>query len=386
MTSGIRRRPWRGPALPWHNLTQNKVRLAVAVSSISFASALMFLQIGLLGAVKKSASLIYDTLDFDIVLLSSKSLEASFSNPFDQRILYQAAGAQGVAAVTPIYISFGPWRNPTSQENWGIMILGFKPQDSVFRNPELSDASTQLQRQDTVLINQFSRPEFGDRSLGIRTELRGRVVEIVGQFRLSNTLRANGTVLTSDQNFSRLHPGRSLDAINLGLIKLESGADGDAVLATLREKLPLNVNILSRQEAIAKDQTYWVNTTSTGFVISVGAVMAVLVGGVIVYQVLHADVSEHLQEYAVLKAIGFSNQRLFNIVLQEAVILALLGFVPGLLISFGLYQLIWISTRLPIAMTLGRVGLIFGLSLTMCGTSGCWAARRIFTADPANVF
>ncbi len=381
-----RRKGWRGPPLAWRNLLQSKTRLLVGILAISFAVALVFMQLGLLGAVMKSAALLYDILDFDIVLVSSKSPEATYVPPFSQSLLYQAGGAKGVATVSPLYLGFQSWRNIETTQNRLILMIGFRSQDRVLRLSEVYPSLDPLKQPNTVLMNRFSRAEFGPREIGLKTELGRRQVEIVGLFNLNNTLRADGTVIVSDQNFMRLSPGRSLKDVSLGLIKVESGVDVNQLVQRLRKMMPATVQVFSRQEATRRDQDYWVKSTSIGYIIAVGVVMAVLVGTVIVYQVLNADVTDHLREYATLKAIGYSNLNLLSVIMQEAATLAALGFVPGCLLALGMYHVIFTATRLPVAMTTSRLFLVFLLTLLICGVSGLVAARKVLVADPADVF
>jgi putative ABC transport system permease protein len=83
---------------------------------------------------------------------------------------------------------------------------------------------------------------------------------------------------------------------------------------------------------------------------------------------------------------GYSDASLSAVVLQQAAILALLGFLPGLVISQGLYALTAWQTRLPIEMTLLRIVGVLGLSLAMCMTSGLVALRKLRQAAPADLF
>jgi putative ABC transport system permease protein len=111
-----------------------------------------------------------------------------------------------------------------------------------------------------------------------------------------------------------------------------------------------------------------------------------VVGVIIVYQVLYADINDHLSEYATLKAMGYSDRALLMVVLQEAIILAVLGFLPGFIASLGIYQLLTILTRIPLAMKTGVAIRVFVLTVVMCGVSGAIATSRLRSADPADVF
>ncbi|MEH2171986.1 ABC transporter permease DevC [Nostoc sp.] len=386
MTKRQHRKHWKGPPLAWRNLMQSKARLSVGVSAISFAVSLIFMQLGLFGGVMKGATLLYDSLDFDIVLISSKSPESTNVPPFPRRYLYQAGGMNGVAAARPLYLSFGSWRNVETTRIRALLVLGFNYRDRVLRVPEVYPYLQDLQRQDTLLMNRFSRSEFGPREVGLKTELSRRQVEIVGLFSLNNTIRADGTVIVSDGNFIRLNPGRSLNDVSLGLLKVEPGVNVDEVVQRLRQIMPATIKVFDRQEAMAREQEFWVKSSSLGYIIGVAVVMAFLVGTVIVYQVLSSDVTERLHEYATLKAIGYTNLRLLTVVVQEAVVLAALGFIPGCLLALGMYHAIFIATRLPVAMTVSRMLLVFGLTILTCSASGLIVARKVLVADPADVF
>ena len=111
-----------------------------------------------------------------------------------------------------------------------------------------------------------------------------------------------------------------------------------------------------------------------------------IVGTVIVYQILYSDVSEHLSEYATLKAMGYGDFYLIKVLLQEALLLALLGYIPGFIVSLGLYGLAASATLLPIFMTKEKAIIVMILNIVMCSASGLIAVRCLSTADPADIF
>jgi putative ABC transport system permease protein len=117
-----------------------------------------------------------------------------------------------------------------------------------------------------------------------------------------------------------------------------------------------------------------------------GLMMGLLVGAIIVYQILYTDVSDHLGEYATLKAMGYRDRYLFSVVIQESVILSVFGFLPGIGLSQIMYSYAASATLLPIHMTPGRTAAVYGLTVFMCVFSGLLAMRRLKHADPADIF
>jgi putative ABC transport system permease protein len=196
----------------------------------------------------------------------------------------------------------------------------------------------------------------------------------------------DGSLLTSDDNFLRLFPDRSRNDIQLGLVTLKPGADPARVRDRLLQWLPKDVLVLTKPEFVARERAYWNRATPVGYVFAFGAIMGLVVGAIIVYQILFADVSEHLHEYATLRAMGYGNGFVSGIVLQQAVILGVLGFLPGMALAAWLYTRASAATSLPLEVTPERAGVVFALTLGMCALSGLLAVRKVRRLDPAEVF
>jgi putative ABC transport system permease protein len=386
------RRLWSRRRIPlaWYNLRHERSRLLVATAGVTFAVLLMFMNLGFLGALINTTSNFYEQFNGDIFLVSPQSLEISSTKAFPRQRLYQAAGIEGVQQAMPLYAEYTLWKNPETQISRAMFAYGFNPQDPVFLMPELNtvEGRRALQQPNTTFIDRRSRPEFGPQTIGLETEADRRRITIVGQYELGGGFAADGTLIMSDQNFRRYFAPRPLNQINLGLLVLDPGANPQGVKTTLRQRLPADVDIYTKSEIIAKESRFWIQTTSIGFIFGLGVLVSFVVGTVIVYQILYTDIRDHLREYATLKAIGYGGSYLFKVVLQEAVILALMGYLPGLVLALGLYTLADNATAgtLPMAMTGSRVVFVLVLTITMCALSGLISVRKAVTADPADVF
>jgi putative ABC transport system permease protein len=376
--------------LAFLNLIHEKTRLGVAIAGVAFAVLLVFMNLGFLGALVQTTSEIYEKMNAQIFLVSPQTLEISTAKAFPRERLYGAAGIAGVQRVMPMYVGYGQWRNPITRLSRAIFIFAINPSDPVFAMPEFADPqlAQTLQRPNLVMIDRRSRPEFGPQTTDTITEVERRRVKIAGSYALGGGFAADGTLIMSDQNFLRLFPRRFLQRIDLGLIQLTDDANSEAVKQAIRAKLPNDVLIFTKAEIIAREQAYWIGTTSIGFIFSLGVVVSCIVGTVIVYQILSTDISNHLPEYATLKAMGYRSRYLFGVVIQEAIILSVMGYIPGYLLSFVLYQLTIQATSggLPMSMNLGRALFVLLLAVGMCSISGLISVRKVIMADPAEVF
>ncbi|MGF1459526.1 MAG: ABC transporter permease DevC [Leptolyngbyaceae cyanobacterium] len=370
------------------NLLYERTRLMVAIAGVAFAVMLIFMNLGFQGALLATTVTFYEQFDADIFLTSPQSLEISTTKAFPRTRLYQIAGVEGVERVMPLYLEYLLWRNPETRVSRSMFVFGINPRDPVFLLPELQQPEAQdiLQRPDTVLIDRLSRDEFGPQTVGLETEADRRRVTIGGQYTLGGGFAADGTLIMGDQNFVRFFSPRSFNQVNLGLIQIAVEADPQAIAATIRQLLPPDVEVKTRRQIIQNDVQYWLQNTAIGFIFTLGVIVSFIVGTVIVYQILYTDIRDHLKEYATLKAMGYSGRYLFGVVLQEALILAIAGYVPGFVVALGLYRLTRGATNLPMVMTPFRLGLVLVLTVIMCSLSGLISVRRAVTADPAEVF
>jgi DevC protein len=213
-----------------------------------------------------------------------------------------------------------------------------------------------------------------------------RKITVAGLFQLGTSFGSDGNLITSQLNFLRIFSQRQKGLIEVGLIKLKSGINADQFKQKLQIALPPDVIILTKQEWIDFEKNYWMTSTAIGFIFTLGVGMGLIVGIVVVYQILYTDVTEHLHEYATLKAIGYKHHYFLFLVFQEAFILAILGYVPGFLVASGLYHLAKQATLLPIMMTQERILLVFSLTLLMCFLAGAIAIQKLQAADPADIF
>lgn len=378
------------------NLRHNFARTLVAVAGVSFAVVLMFVQLGFLGAIQVTARLVLDALDFDLVIRSNEFLHVADPRTVPSIRVAQAASVPGVVSAKPFLIGVTDWKIPGSEtgERRAILVIGENPSDPCFKTQEIQAKSRLLETNQSLLIDRKSRPElgaknrrrFGNSDLGVLGELGGRTIEIVESFELGSGFAADGAVIVNQESFRNVVLGSSPDKVNLVLLRLEEGADVEDCRRLLSQTLPSDVVVLTKNEAIDREVNRWVYQTSAGLVFQIGVAVAMLVGWAIMYQTLSSDVEAHQREYATLKAMGYRNQYLAAVVLSQAFLLSLCGFVVGAIVAQGLYVFSSQVASIPIFMTWSRMVLVFVLTIVLCFASGLWTLQKLFSADPASLF
>jgi putative ABC transport system permease protein len=381
--------------LGWLQLSHQKSRLLVALSGIAFADVLMFMQLGFQGALYDSNTRLNRSLNTDIVLISPKAQNMQSLSTFSRRRMYQAKNIAGVSSAEAMYIKIVTWKNPQTRKQDSIQVIGVNPQKPELLNlPSVKQKLQFTKLPDTFLFDRGSKGEYEkaiaqvEQGKPVTTEIEGRTIKISGLFTLGTSFRADGNLITSNENFLRLFPNQKPGSISLALIQVEPGYNPVEVAKNLKYYFREfdDVKVLTHQEFIQFENNYWASESPIGFIFGLGTAMGFVVGVILVYQVLSTDVNAHIKEYATFKAMGYRNTYLLGVVFEEALILAILGFLPGSIVPLGLYQLTRQATNLPIAMSLGRAIVVFILTIIMCAISGAIATSKVQSADPADMF
>ncbi|MFM7219029.1 MAG: ABC transporter permease DevC [Nodosilinea sp.] len=379
------------------NLIHDRKKFLTSLAGVAFAVLLMLLFNGFKNALYDSQTQLLQQLNGDIVIINRLKENMFVPRSFARRRLYQAQALAGVEGAYAIYTSDARWKNPDTKQGRPVRVIAYNPDDPVLPLPEIMAQRQDLKLPNTALIDRRARAELGPRQTGVVTELADRQVRIVGTFSLGTDFAAgNGNLLMSDQNFLRYFANRgpeedqrSFATADIGLIKLAPGVSPDTMVDLLRQRLPQDVLVLPKygpEGFIQRERRYWEKNTNIGFIFSLLTAMGFVVGIILVYQILYTDVADHWSEYATLKAMGYTDRFLFTVVMQEAIMLSVLGFIPGLLVSLLLYRLGADITGLMFNLTLERAVSLYVLTFMMCLVAGSLAVRKVQRTDPAEVF
>ncbi|MBW4632374.1 MAG: ABC transporter permease DevC [Iphinoe sp. HA4291-MV1] len=386
--------------LAWLQLVRNKGRFLVAVAGIGFIVILMFVQLGIQNALYSSATQVHQSLRGDLFLVSSQYKSLTANQSFYRTRLYQALGFDGVESVSPMYLGFAKFKNPVNGEKYSIYIIGIEPGKVAINLPEIEQILEKIKIPDVVLFDQNSRPEFGpvvERFEEGNTaqiieifpynSVKGYRVRIGGLFSLGPSFGVDGNLIVSDSTFLRIFlNNRASEMIDVGVITLAPGVEPQKILENMRKSLVNDVLIFTKQEFKNFEKKYWATRTPIGFLFNLMLTMGFVIGVVIVYQILYSNISTQMTAYATLKAIGYENNYLLNVVFQQALILGILGYLPGFAISLGIYDFAMQATKLPIIMSLNNILIILVSTILMCITSGLLAMNKLRSADPADIF
>jgi putative ABC transport system permease protein len=376
--------------LAWRNLLANKPRLLRSASGIGFAVLLMLMQLGFERAFFDSSLEVIRGFDGDILIQSVHKYQFATRDPFPRTVLDAAAKVQGVASVRPLYADWFDifWKNPFDGKVFLVRAFAFDPDQPVLSFPEVDANREKLKDANTVLIDRRARRFLGMDRSPAESELNGTKVKIVGSFALGPDFQSDGTVIVSNRTFASLlrGPAGNPSDVDLGVIKVGSGAAAAGIAKALRSALPDSVAVFTKPELVEFEREFQADVSSAGPIFAMGTVVGFVVGMLISYQVTYTDLSDQLPQYATLKAIGYRTRYLLRVVLEQAAFNALAGWVPAWLLSIVLYYVIGRLALLPLRMGVNLTLVSLGLTLGMCFISAALAVRRVIKADPADVF
>lgn len=377
-------------AVAWRILTYQKGRTALAVGGIFVAILLIFVELGFFIAVPQGGLLIYDRMRFDLLVTSNRYVHQTESGVLAPSRLDPVRANPDVAQASAVYIGNAKWQDPQGGQRIDATIVGFEPGSGVFAVPDIIAQSAVLERPDTVLVDRQTRAIFGPLDTGRVIDLGGHKVTIGGQYTLGTGFLGLAVVLASEQTFFRIFGmgprPRPRDTANLGLVTLKPGADPDRVARALREVLPGDIQVLTRDALAAQEVAFWTTKTGTGLIFGSGLVVAFVVGIMILYQTLATQIARQLPQFAMLKAIGHSNRRLEAIVLIEALLIMLAAFLPAIGVSLWVYSVIRAQTLLPVTMGVIQLAGVFAVAIVMSVVSAMLSLVRLRRADPAEIF
>jgi putative ABC transport system permease protein len=415
----------RSVIIALRNLVHDPSRTGIALAGSGFSLIVIFMQLGFFRATQRTATLVLEKLDFDLVITSKDYQYFSEAGTFPIERVRTAGSVPGVASVVPFYVRTGLWRSlgtgsgvpstdnePARWRRRSILVLSYFTTDRPFLPgiPGLEEQGTglrieELEKPFALFVDRRSRWEFGPREPGTPVELNNQRFRLAGTFEMGTGFAAEGAALLSNQNFSRAFGDDATDQPSLALIKLTPLAKVEEVEIRLREALPgswieaktrafdspgrpdSDVRIFRRSEIEWQERLFWVREKTIGVLFLMGVAISFLVGLVVFYQVLSSDIADHISEYATLKAIGYSDASVAAIVMGQASILGLLGYLGALAAATGLYALVQWKTGIPMTVLDGWVlGIPMVLSQVMSSGSALISIRKLASADPADLF
>lgn len=365
------------------NLFHDKVRFIVALAGITFAVVLITIQVGVYLAFLANSSVLIDHTEADIWITAHGLENFDFGRPISEKKLFQAREAPGVLWAEKYLLAFGYWKTPGgSQET--VQMVGYDPETLVGAPWSIVRGDPRdVKYFNSVFYDEAETNRLGDLPIGGETEINSHRVRVVGIVRGAKSFIQSPYIFTSFKNALNLSFVAKGNTVYI-LVKVAPGYSVEAVRQRLKAAVK-DVDVYTSGEFSKKTRDYWMINTGTGMALLSIALMGVVIGTVIVANTIYTSTTEHLREFGTLKAIGASNWDLYKIIIEQALINSVIGYVAGEFVSFWVIQAIKkgnLQVLLPWPVLAG----IYVLTALMCLWSSTLSIYKVTKIDPALVF
>ena len=371
------------PPLARRNLFHDKIRLTVTLTGIVFAVVLIVVELGLFVGFTETTSSLVDHSGADLWVTSKHVPYVELGVPFSERKLYQVRAVPGVREAQKFIARWTQWKRADGREE-SVQIVGFDPDSSLGRPWNLVEGSVvDLKRPDAVVMDEIYKQKLGVSRVGELFEIRGHRARVVGFTRGIRSFTTSPYVFTTFKN-AQDYAGLDASQTIFVLVKVAPGADiskiQKAILGSVKD-----VDVFTSAQFSRMTQIYWMFTTGAGVAVLLAAVLGLVVGFVVVAQTIYATTVDHLKEFGTLKAMGARNSYVYKVIIQQAAISAVIGYVLGMTVSLFLVhasQHGGAAILLPWQMGAG----MFFLTLAMCVGAALVSISKVNRIDPAMVF
>ena len=371
------------PPLARRNLFHDKVRLIVTVTGIVFAVVLIVVELGLFVGFTETTSSLIDHSGADLWVTSKHVPYVELGVPFSERKLYQVRAVPGVLEAQKIISRWTQWKSADGRQE-SVQIIGIDPDSTLARPWNLVQGTEQdLKRPDAVIMDEIYKQKLGASHVGELFEIGGHRARIVGfthGIRSFTTSPYVFTTFKNAQNFANIPDDQTIFV----LVKVAPGANitlvQQGILANVRD-----VEVFTGAQFAHMTQFYWMFTTGAGVAVLLAAILGLVVGFVVVAQTIYATTVDHLKEFGTLKAMGAPNSYVYKVIITQAAISAVMGYVLGMIVSAFVVrasQSGGAAILMPWPMAVG----MFFLTLLMCVSAALVSINKVTRLDPAMVF
>ncbi|HEY3838896.1 MAG TPA: ABC transporter permease [Bryobacteraceae bacterium] len=371
------------PDLASRNLFHDKIRLGVTLTGIIFAVVLVAVQTGLFLGFSTTTSNLIDNSKADLWIMSKGVRYIEVGVPLSERKVYLVRSIPGVQRAENYIVRFSLWKRPDGGEE-NCEVVGFNP-DSGMGGPwgPVAGSLADIKAENHVLIDRFYAGKLVVSHLGQTVEMRGHRARIVGFTNGIRTFTTAPLVFTSYKNaldYTQL----TADQTVFILVKAQPGVPLDRLRRAILARLD-GVDVYTSPEFSARTSRYWMFGTGAGVTVLLAAGLGLIVGIVVVAQTIYAATIDHIREYGTLKAMGATNAYIYRIILKQALISALIGYVAGMSIALLVIHFSQGGGPAIVLPDPVKAGL-FLLTLFMCSSAAIVSIRKVTRIDPAMVF
>jgi putative ABC transport system permease protein len=369
--------------LAWYNIAHDRTRFLVTVLGITCAVFLIIFQGSILLGFLRASSKIIDSTDADLWITGRGVQCFEFPVSVERRLGAIAHSVRGVDHTSRICTRVVPFRKTDGSHQLVDLVGADADVGRQFPIPHVQGDSAVVQPESIVVDSSNAELLNVAARLPQDVEINEQRARVVSETTGFSSFLGSPYVFTSYADGSRYINLRPEETMFV-LVWLEPGASIEKVKRGLQSRLQ-NVDIWTREEFSRKARFYWISQTGAGGAILTAALLGFFIGLAVVSQAIYATTMENIEEFATLKALGASNGFIRRVIVSQAVICGIGGYLLGLLITSPMIRaaqtsIPWVSAPgwLPLAIVIP--------TMAMCVSASIVSVRAALAVEPAKVF
>ena len=365
-------------------LLDDKARFLTTISGVAFAVALVYVQVGLFVGLLAGASVTIDRMDADLWVAAHNTPNVDFANAFPETYVGRVRSIPGVARADNLIVWFTTVALPGGAKESVIFYAldDFRRWNLPWK--VLEGDVDDLRRGSYVFLDDSATRRFGPFAVGDHREFSGRRLKVIGRTEEARSFTTSPIAFLDYRLAQSLAPDELSGRTTYVVVKLAPGADPEAVAAEIRRRLPYH-DVHTKAGWSSLSRAYWVESTGLGLTMFLTVSLGCLVGVIVVAQTLYTSTTEHLGEFATVKAIGGRDRTIYGVILEQASVAACLGYLVGTGATLALVPVL-ARIDMPLVVRPDHAAMIFAGTLGLCLLASAWSFRRIAVIDPAIVF
>ncbi|HHN4845257.1 TPA: ABC transporter permease [Staphylococcus aureus] len=295
--------------LAWNEIRRNKLKFGLIIGVLTMISYLLFLLSGLANGLINMNKEGIDKWQADAIVLNKDANQTVQQSVFNKKDIENKYKKQATLKQTGEIVS-----NGHQKDN----VLVFGVEKSSFLVPSLIEGHKATKDNEVLADETLKNKGFkiGDT---LSLSQSDEKLHIVG-FTESAKYNASSVIFTNDATIAKINPRLTGDKINAVVVRDTNWKD---------KKLNQELEAVSINDFIENLPGYKPQNLTLNFMISFLFVVSATVIGIFLYVMTLQKTSL----FGILKAQGFTNGYLANVVISQTVILALFGTAFGLLLT-----------------------------------------------------
>ncbi|WP_375481601.1 ABC transporter permease [uncultured Mycobacterium sp.] len=332
-------------------------RLVVAIVSTGLVFAMTLVLTGLANGFRVEAERTVDSMGVDVFVVKSGAAGPFLgATPFAEVDLVRVAGAPGVGAAAPLATAASTIREGTATRN----ATAFGAPERGPGMPRVSQGRAPSTPGEVAVSSTLGRGVGGDLQVGAHT------LRIVGIVPNSTALAKMPNIFLTTQGLQQLAYNGQPMITSIGIVgSPRQLPDGYQIVGRA-----VGVSDLLRPLKVAVDA------------ITIVAFLLWIVAALIVGSVVYLSALERLRDFAVYKAIGVPTRSILAGLALQAVVVALLAAMLGVIFSHLLAPLFPMNVVVPMRLYFS----VPALSFSICVVGSVAGLRRTVAVDPALAF